>query len=74
MYLNNRVTKLENRMTPKQYHAFSYLVGEQTEQEAMEEYCKAKGLDPIKFENEEYGKVIVMARKIVRPGDIECDD
>jgi hypothetical protein len=72
--LDSRITKLENSMAPKQYHAFRYIVGEQTEQEAMEECCKAKGLDPIRFENGEYGKVIVLARKIVRPGDIERVD
>ena len=74
MKLDNRIAKLENTMTPKQYHAFRYIVGEQTEQEAMEEYCQAKGLDPIRFGNGEYGKVFVLSRTIVSPGDILHDD
>ena len=74
MRLDSRISKLENTMAPMQYHALRYIVGEQTEQETMEEYCKAKGLDPIRFENGEYGKVLVLARRIVRPGDIKRDD
>jgi hypothetical protein len=74
MRLDSRISKLEDTITPKQYHFFEYIVGEQTKQEAMEEYCKAKGLDPTRFENEEYGKVIVLTRTIVSPGDIKRDD
>ena len=74
MRLNNRVTKLENQMTPKQLHAPSYIVGEQTEQEAVEAYCNKKGFDPERFMNEEYGRVIIIERKLVSPGEIGNDD
>jgi hypothetical protein len=44
------------------------------EQEALEHYCAGKGLDPVRFRNEEYGPYLVVKRIIVSPGDIERDD
>ena len=74
MHLNNRVTKLENRMAPKQVHGLRYIAGQQTEQEAVEAYCKANGFDSERFRNEEYGRVIIIAREIVKPREIKNDD
>ena len=74
MRLDSRISKLENTMTPKQYHFFEYIVGEQTQQEVVGAYCNKKGFDPERFMNEEYGKVMIIAREIVSPGDIERDD
>jgi hypothetical protein len=74
MRLNNRVTKLENQMAPKKLHAFGYIVGKQTEQEAVEAYCNKNRFDPERFMNEEYGKVIIIERKLVSPGEIKNGD
>jgi hypothetical protein len=74
MRLDSRISKLENTMTPKQYHALRYVAGEQTEQEVVEAYCNKRGFDPERFMNEEYGRVMIIVREIVSPGEIRNDD
>ena len=60
-------------MAPKQFHVIRHIVGEQTEQEAMEAYCQAKSLDPERFMNEEYGTTLIILRNFKSPGDIYGD-
>jgi len=67
MYLNNRVTKLENCMSPKRTHVVGYSASERTEQEAVKAYCIENELDPGQFEDGDYGKVIVVQRVSVSP-------
>ena len=59
MNLNNRVERLENRLNPKRLHVFSLEDGE-TELQASERYCTENSLDLDKFENGDYGKVIMI--------------
>jgi hypothetical protein len=59
-------------MAPKQFHVLSFISGEKTEQEAVEQHCADKGFDVKKFKNEEYGRVIIIKREIIaptKPGD-----
>jgi hypothetical protein len=65
--LDSRVTKLENSMAPKQFHGLSFISGEKTEQEVIEQYCAEKGFDVEKFRKEEYGPVIIIEREIIAP-------
>ena len=67
MTIKHRVTKLEKEFTPKQYHAFEYNKGQQTNQEALEQYCAGKGLDPVKFKNKEYGDYLAIENEIISP-------
>ena len=57
--LNNRVERLENRLNPKRIHAFRLENGE-SELQASERYCTENGLDLDKFENGDYGKIIMI--------------
>ena len=66
MKLNNRVERLENRMNPKRLHVFSLEDGE-TELEASKRYCTENGLELEKFENGDYGKIIMITRHFVSP-------
>ena len=67
MRLDNRITKLENATAPKQRHVFQCITEDQTEQEALEQYCAKKELDPERFRNEGYGPYLVIKRTIVSP-------
>ena len=72
--LDSRITKLENIMAPKQFHGLSFISGEKTEQEVIEQYCAEKGFDVEKFRKEEYGRVIIIKRESIaptKPGDRE---
>ena len=72
MNLNNRVERLENRMNPKRVHVFSLKDGE-TELQAAKRYCADNGLELDKFENGDYGKVIMITREFVSPDSTEND-
>ena len=39
------------------------------EKESTEAYCEGHNLDPVKFENEEYGEVMYLVNTIVYPRD-----
>jgi hypothetical protein len=65
--LDNRITKLENSMAPKQFHGLSFISGEKTEQEVVERYCAENGFDAERFKKEEYGRVIIIEREIIAP-------
>jgi hypothetical protein len=70
--IKHRLAKLEKEMAPNQYHAFQYITERQTKQEALEQYCAKKGLDPVKFKNKEYGDYLVIQNDIIapkKPGD-----
>ena len=67
MRLDSRISKLENTMAPKQRHVFQYITEDQTAQEALEQYCAKKELDPKRFRNEEYGSYLIIKRTIVSP-------
>ena len=67
MRLDNRISKLENSMVPKQFHGLSFISGEKTEQEVIEQYCAEKDFDVGKFRKEEYGRVIIIEREIIAP-------
>ena len=66
MNLNSRVERLENRMNPKRVHVFSPKNGE-TELEASMRYCTDNGLELEKFNNGDYGQVIMITHEFVRP-------
>jgi len=57
-------------MAPKLTHVLSFTVGEKTEQEAVEAYCKTNGLDQKRFKNEEYGGIFIIISEIISPGDV----
>ena len=58
-------------MSPKQLHGLSFVSGRQTEQEVVEQYCAKKGFDVEKFKKEEYGRVIIIERKIIAPEKLD---
>ncbi len=64
--LSNRVERLENRMNPKRVQVFSLEDGE-TELEASMRYCTDNGLELEKFENGDYGQVILITSEFVSP-------
>ena len=71
MGLDSSISKLENTMSPKQLHGLSFVSGRQTEQEVVEQYCAKKDFDVEKFKKEEYGKVIIIERKIIAPEKLD---
>ena len=78
MRLDNRITTLEKRLSPKQQHVLQYTVDRSTDEEqvkqvAIQAYCEKHGLDHEKLENEDYGGVLYLARIIVAPGDVHGD-
>ena len=77
MRIDNRISKLENTIAPKQFHGLSFISGQKTEQEVVEQYCAKKGFDVEKFKKEEYGRVIIIEREIIDPakptGEIHDD-
>jgi hypothetical protein len=73
MTLNRRIELLENRLFPKRLHVYSYQDGE-SQQEAAKQYCADNGLELERFENGDYGEVLVIHRTIVSPGDVKDSD
>ena len=54
MRLDNRITKLENAISPKQFrHVILSTTQEQTEQETIVQYCTENGLDTDEFKNKD---------------------
>lgn len=54
MKLDNRITKLENAIAPKQFrHVILSPSQEQTEQEIIVQYCAETGLDTDEFKNKD---------------------
>jgi hypothetical protein len=54
MGLDNRITKLENAIAPKQFrHVILSTAQGQTEQEVIVQYCAEKGLDTDEFKNKD---------------------
>ena len=70
MKLSNRIERLENRLLPKRTHVYSPKDGE-TEQEACKRYCNENGLELDKFENGDYGQVIIVTHHFVSPDRTE---
>ena len=63
MRLDNRITKLENAITPKQFrHVILSTAQEQTEQEVIVQYCAENGLDTDEFKNKDEYMIIFLAR------------
>jgi hypothetical protein len=73
MTLNRRIELLEDRLFPKRVHVYSLDDGE-TEPEATKRYCMENGLELKKFENGDYGQVIVINRYFLSPGDFKDSD
>lgn len=48
-------------------------IGE-SQQEAAKKYCADNGLELERFENGDYGEVMVIHRTIVSPGDVKGSD
>jgi len=71
--LNRRIVLLENRLFPKRLHVYSLKDGE-TELEATKHYCIENGLELEKFENGDYGQVIIINRFFVSPDDVKNVD
>jgi hypothetical protein len=62
MRLDNRITKLENAIAPKQLrHVILSASQEQTEQEVIVQYCAEKGLDTDEFKNKDEYLIIWLA-------------
>ena len=54
MRLDNRITKLENAISPKQFrHVILSTAQEQTEQEVIVQYCAENGLDTDELKNKD---------------------
>ena len=70
MNLNSRVERLESRLNPQRTHVFE-LEGGETELEASTRYCTKNGLELEKFENCDYGKVIMIVYEALKPGGAE---
>ena len=51
--LDSRITKLENAIAPKELMHVILAPIEQTEQEAIEQYCAEKGFDTDEFKNKD---------------------
>jgi len=62
--LNRRIGLLENRLVPKRLHVYSLKDGE-TELDATKRYCTENELELEKFENGDYGQVIIINRFFV---------
>ena len=73
MTLNRRIELLENQLIPNRLHVYSVDDGE-TQLEATQRYCAENNLELEKFENGDYGQVIVINRFFVSPGDVKGSD
>ena len=73
MNLNRRIELLENRLIPNRLHVYSYKDGE-SQLEAAKQYCANNGLELEKFQNGDYGKVMVCRRVFLSPGDVKNSD
>ena len=60
-------------MNPKRVHVFRIENGEK-ELEASRRYCTDNHLDPVKFENGDYGKVIMITREFISPDETDDND
>ena len=61
MRLDNRITKLENAITPKQFRHVILASIERTEQEVVEQYCAENGLDTDELKNKDDYMIIFLA-------------
>jgi hypothetical protein len=59
--LDNRISKLENAMAPKELKHVMLAGIERTEQEVVERYCAENGLDTDEFKNKDDYMIVWLA-------------
>jgi hypothetical protein len=61
MRLDNRISKLENAIAPKELKHVMLAGIERTEQEVVEQYCAENGLDTDEFKNKDDYMIVWLA-------------
>ena len=73
MGIERRIENLEKQLIPNRLHVYRFKDGE-SQQEAAKQYCVDNGLELGRFENGDYGEVMVIHRIYVSPEDVRGSD